>query len=149
MPWRKLIRDRQKLAFWRPNCLSPPGVLPKSRLLGLDIAHWTNVTISNDHATAAIILYLETEHSTMPLFDEHLFIDDLVNKRHRFCSSMLVNALLCYATVYANHKFAVSLNRTNRHHSTHMHSWSRLWLPSVLPSSSKRNAYGRMSNRIP
>ncbi|KAJ4863569.1 fungal zn(2)-Cys(6) binuclear cluster domain-containing protein [Trichoderma breve] len=68
-----------------------------SRLFQLNISHWTNVPISNEAAARAISLYLETDHPLLGYFDPNLFVSDLVNLKHDYCSPMLVNALLYWA----------------------------------------------------
>lgn len=40
-----------------------------------------------------------TEHLIIGMFDPDLFIGDLVEQRSNYCSSFLVNAVLCYAMV--------------------------------------------------
>ncbi|KAL1584791.1 hypothetical protein WHR41_06595 [Cladosporium halotolerans] len=67
------------------------------RLQKLDISYWTDVPISSGYAAAVISHYLQTEHPSMALFDPGLFVGDLVGKRERFCSRLLVNAVLAYA----------------------------------------------------
>lgn len=69
------------------------------RLQKLDISYWTDVPITSNYAAAVISHYLQTEHPSMALFDSGLFVGDLVGKRERFCSRLLVNALLAYAIV--------------------------------------------------
>ncbi|KAF3060868.1 hypothetical protein CFAM422_010936 [Trichoderma lentiforme] len=74
-----------------------PISLCDSRLFQLNISHWTNVPISNEAAARAISLYLETDHPLLGYFDPNLFVSDLVNLKHDYCSTMLVNALLYWA----------------------------------------------------
>lgn len=69
------------------------------RLQYLDIRYWTTVPIPNMYAASVISLYMTTDHPTVALFDAELFIRDLVGRGHRFCSSLLVNAVLCYQIV--------------------------------------------------
>lgn len=69
------------------------------RLQTLDISYWTDVPITSEYAAAVISHFLQTEHPSIALFDPGLFVGDLVNKRERFCSRLLVNALVAYAIV--------------------------------------------------
>ncbi|KAI8414059.1 hypothetical protein FOFC_07350 [Fusarium oxysporum] len=74
------------------------GIPIDPRLHHVDISHWTTVTISNQFATEAISLYLNMNQPWWAFFDTDLFLDDLVNVETNFCSRMLVNALLAWAT---------------------------------------------------
>jgi len=69
------------------------------RLSGLHIAAWTTVQVSNELAARIISLYLKTDHPLLGTFDPDLFVSDLINQQERFCSSLLVNALLYWGTV--------------------------------------------------
>ncbi|WKT46863.1 hypothetical protein QSH57_011737 [Fusarium oxysporum f. sp. vasinfectum] len=74
------------------------GIPIDPRLHRVDISHWTTVTISNQFAAEAISLYLNMNQPWWAFFDTDLFLDDLVNVETNFCSRMLVNALLAWAT---------------------------------------------------
>ncbi|KAJ3942151.1 uncharacterized protein N0V96_007645 [Colletotrichum fioriniae] len=76
-----------------------PRIRNEPRLKDLNIAFWTVVPISNQDAAEVISLYLETDHPILGLFDADLFLNDLVNGEVRYCSSLLVNALLAFACV--------------------------------------------------
>ncbi|KAK2033539.1 hypothetical protein LX32DRAFT_553579, partial [Colletotrichum zoysiae] len=75
----------------------PPGTLFDERLRLVDISKWTPVAIPNDLAINTISHYLENDYATIPLFSADLFIQDLVNLQHSFCSPFLVTAILCWA----------------------------------------------------
>ncbi|KAH7028886.1 uncharacterized protein B0I36DRAFT_363500 [Microdochium trichocladiopsis] len=80
--------------------LHGPGVqenLCDDRLQNLDISYWTTVPLPSNVAARIISTYLQTNHPIWGLFHADLFVRDLVEKRLEFCSSFLVNALLCYA----------------------------------------------------
>lgn len=87
------------------------------RLHRLKISFWTTIPISNSFAAAAISLYMTTEHSTIGIFDPDLFIGDLVEHRLNYCSSFLVNAILCYAVVCFEQgtSFDKTLTRISNH----------------------------------
>ncbi|EWG41373.1 hypothetical protein FVEG_15285 [Fusarium verticillioides 7600] len=63
------------------------------------ISHRTSVPISNQFAAEAIALYLNTNQPWWAYFDTDLFLYELANAETNFCSSILVNALLAWATV--------------------------------------------------
>ncbi|CAG7561152.1 unnamed protein product [Fusarium equiseti] len=85
-----------------PIVLSEAGSRPycDSRLEDLDISYWTKVPISDVSAATLISLYLETDQTIIAFIDADLFLDSLVDRRPKFCSSFLVTAMLyvaCYA----------------------------------------------------
>jgi hypothetical protein len=67
------------------------------RLHRLRIGYWTGVSIQDQVAARAISHYLQSNHAIFGFFDPDLFIHDLVEHRHEYCSSFLVNALLAHA----------------------------------------------------
>ena len=69
------------------------------RLLDLKIRYWTTVPISNDLAADLISTFLLVELPVYGFFDPDLFISDLTSQEGRFCSSLLVNSLLFWASV--------------------------------------------------
>lgn len=69
------------------------------RLNLLDITKWSDVKIPNDLAARIMSFYLKIDHPLLGLFDADLFLRDLVKVQHNFCSSMLVNAVLAWASV--------------------------------------------------
>lgn len=69
------------------------------RLCDVDASYWTRVKVSNRAVANLISVYLSWCHPTTRLFDQNLFLEDLVAYRHDFCSSVLVNALLAHACV--------------------------------------------------
>lgn len=92
-----------------------------TRLNNLQISNWTTVQVSNEFAAQVLSLYLTRDHPCMPFFDSELFLDDLVNQKTRYCSSFLVNAVLCLGCVSGIKltllKFAelVAYSRTSKH----------------------------------
>ncbi|KAF5656701.1 nitrogen assimilation transcription factor nit-4 [Fusarium heterosporum] len=64
------------------------------RLAKLNIGHWSSVPIPSNLAAKIISLYLETDHPLLGPFDPALFVDDLVHCRTRYCSELLVSALM-------------------------------------------------------
>lgn len=78
---------------------SKPNLYEDERLHELYIRFWTEVDISNELAASAIDVYLQHSHPAIGCFDAHLFIEDLISCRTRFCSAFLVHCLLAYALV--------------------------------------------------
>jgi len=54
------------------------------------------VVVHDDFFARIISTYLTWDHPPWKLFDEGLFIDDLVDGRGENCSKLLVNAILAY-----------------------------------------------------
>lgn len=82
----------------------PPAVddtqhLCDVRLHDLRISEWTQADIRNEDAAFLISRYLEIDHPILGFFDPELFTADLVTAQTRFCSQLLVNALLAYTCV--------------------------------------------------
>ncbi|UZP39173.1 hypothetical protein NXS19_006989 [Fusarium pseudograminearum] len=67
------------------------------RLEGLQIWQWTSVPIPETLAEQTISFYLSNEHPLLAFFDANLFIKDFVAGGGRFCSPVLVSALLAWS----------------------------------------------------
>ncbi|KAK4220609.1 hypothetical protein QBC38DRAFT_493879 [Podospora fimiseda] len=91
--------------------INPPLVglgltLCDPRLVGLEISgQWTKVSIDNILTVELISRYLETDHPIVVPFDADLFLDGLSTHNYRYCSPLLVTAILAwscqaYATSY-------------------------------------------------
>ncbi|KAK3937143.1 hypothetical protein QBC46DRAFT_393363 [Diplogelasinospora grovesii] len=78
---------------------SPPAPRKYSdeRLARIDMKRWTNVPVENDFAARAIQLYLKEELPLVGFLDPDRFLDDMVAGRTRFCSKLLVHALMAWA----------------------------------------------------
>ena len=86
-------------AIFRPWARAAQPPLCDQRLSQLQIGKWTDVPITDSMAAAAISLYLETDHPVLGLFDDDLFLNDLIAHKRDFCSPLLVCALLCSSLV--------------------------------------------------
>lgn len=80
-------------------CAPAPCFYCDDRLRQLRIGYWTSVPISDESAASVISLYLTLDHPLHGFFDADLFLTDLVDHRLRFCSPILVSALLHLACV--------------------------------------------------
>ncbi|KAH7310441.1 hypothetical protein B0I35DRAFT_73701 [Stachybotrys elegans] len=80
----------------QPSTFSAGG-LWTVRLAQAHIAYWTDMPITKDDAVRVITLYLDIDHPILGLFDADLFINDLLGTQQRFCSGLLVEALLSWA----------------------------------------------------
>ncbi|KAK9426263.1 hypothetical protein SUNI508_02704 [Seiridium unicorne] len=68
-----------------------------SRLVLLEVAPWTKVPASNSLLRALLEIYFIFEYPFHPFFHKDLFLDDMVSGRQRYCSPLLVNAVLAAA----------------------------------------------------
>jgi hypothetical protein len=66
------------------------------------IEHWTSL-VDDDVASHLLSLYFTWENPTWQLVDQNQFVHDLERGRTRFCSSLLVHALLFYGCVSTSH----------------------------------------------
>lgn len=84
-----------------PIELSSAGLKPycDSRLKDLDISYWSKVPISDESAATLISLYLETDQTIVGFIDADLFVQSLVDRVPKFCSTFLVTAMLYVACV--------------------------------------------------
>lgn len=69
------------------------------RLLNVKIRYWTTVPIPDDLAADLLSTFLRVEQPVYGFFQPDLFIRDLVGQEDRFCSSLLVNAVLFWSSV--------------------------------------------------
>lgn len=77
---------------------SPPEYYD-SRLKRLNVPYWTRVPAPTEFVARALSRYVYTYHSFPSSFDVDLFIQDLVTKKHTYCSPLLMNAVLYTACV--------------------------------------------------
>jgi hypothetical protein len=106
---RNHIPDIPSSVPQRSSQVSTPldsGKYCDSRLERLEIGYWSKVSISNADAASLVSFYIKTDHRIMGLFDADLFLEDLVERRQRFCSPFLVSAILCFSIVGTSTHYA-------------------------------------------
>lgn len=81
-----------------------------ARLNHIHIRRWTDVAITDDLAARAISLYLVNDSPWLGCFDNDLFLEDLIHGETRFCSRLLVNAVLSWACVSLINQWSTSCN---------------------------------------
>lgn len=86
-----------------------PARYADARLERIRIQYWTEIPIQDDVAARIINIYLVNETSWWGDFDVDLFLDDLINFRTRFCSRLLVHALLAWSSVSVTHSVRLTL----------------------------------------
>ena len=69
------------------------------RLNGLKPSNWTSVSSDDRLMRKLLLLYFQNEHQWFINLHRELFLDDMASMRLRFCSRLLVNAILAYACV--------------------------------------------------
>lgn len=70
-----------------------------ARLVQLDLSQWSGVTMDDALAARIVSFYLQTDHPLLGLFDSDLFLHDLLSLEQSFCSPMLLNAVMAWASV--------------------------------------------------
>ena len=63
---------------------------------------WTRVTRDDVFVKQLLDLYFCWAHPLQVLFSKELFLDDMANGRSKYCSPLLVNALLALACTYSD-----------------------------------------------
>ncbi|KAK4081289.1 uncharacterized protein Triagg1_2821 [Trichoderma aggressivum f. europaeum] len=71
-----------------------------TRLSSVDVSRWTAVSADNELMRALLHAYFLHEYSSYTIFQKDIFIQALTDGDERFCSSLLVNALLAQASVF-------------------------------------------------
>lgn len=72
----------------------PTQTLYDPRLERVNFSNWTDIPITHSEAVQAISDYLRLDHPVLGFFDVDPFLNDLSSNGTRFCSPLLVNALL-------------------------------------------------------
>jgi hypothetical protein len=70
-----------------------------TRLGTVNVARWTNVCADNGIMRHLLHIYLLSEYQLFPPFHKDYFLNDMVLGSNRFCTSLLVNAVLALACV--------------------------------------------------
>ncbi|ETS79216.1 hypothetical protein PFICI_09069 [Pestalotiopsis fici W106-1] len=71
--------------------------LHDARLASIDITKWTAVPASNSLLLSLFEIYFIFEYPFHSVFHKDLFLDDMLSGKQRFCSPLLVNAVLAAA----------------------------------------------------
>lgn len=140
VPFEPKIRD-QSWAPHRRHNMTDPG-LYDHRLRDVRASTWTSVVVEDRVFASIISSYLTWDHPPWRLFDEDMFINDLVAGRATHCSRLLVNAILAYGCVSRMPRRCSRQALPDTHHSIIMPLSSRPQKLSGPFSSSKRSSYG-------
>ena len=70
-----------------------------SRLASARPSQWTTVCADDKLMTGILAVYFRAEYSFVSPFQKDYFLEDMAAQKSRFCSSLLVNAMLAYASV--------------------------------------------------
>lgn len=60
---------------------------------------WTSISSDDNWMRKLFNIYFLQEYHAAPFFHKDYFLEDMIAKRHEFCSSLLVNAILTMACV--------------------------------------------------
>ncbi|KAI9163566.1 nitrate assimilation regulatory protein nira [Paramyrothecium foliicola] len=69
-----------------------------SRLEEVIPSQWTNVSVDDVFMRKLLQLYFLHEYDSLPLFHKDYFLDAMLALDNRFCSALLVNAILAHAS---------------------------------------------------
>lgn len=86
--------ETQQPQYFRPYAVAQ---IADSRITGAEFSHWTSVCTDDKLVRALLHVYLLTDYQTFSFFHKDFFLDDLNSRRPRFCSSLLVHAILAHA----------------------------------------------------
>jgi hypothetical protein len=78
------------------------AALVEPRIDRVSASKWTRVTSSDDLVRSLLRTYFKCEFPYNCFFHIDSFLDDLASGRERYCSSLLVNAILANACVRVN-----------------------------------------------
>ena len=67
---------------------------------------WTTVTADAELVDHLLNMYFCWAHPYYVVFSKELFLDDMANGRSKYCSPLMVNALLSFACVYSDRQDA-------------------------------------------
>jgi hypothetical protein len=83
----------------QPHYLKPyaTATIADSRVATMDVARWTNACADNHLMKSLVHTYLFSDYQIFPSFHKDYFLDDMLSGNTRFCSSLLVNAVLAHA----------------------------------------------------
>jgi hypothetical protein len=70
-----------------------------SRISSVKASTWTTVTADDEFVQKLLEIYFLVDHPFYPLIHKDAFLEDMISGRRRYCSSLLVNALLTQACV--------------------------------------------------
>lgn len=98
---RRQEEHRELANKYPPQYLRPyhAARLVDSRLSAVDVTRWTNVITDNNLFAALLSAYLLREYPGLAVFHKDTFLQALVDGDRRFCSPLLVNALMAEACV--------------------------------------------------
>lgn len=86
---------------FKPQYLTPyvAAKIMEPRIELARLSKWTTVSNDDQLMRKLLYLYLLNEYHWLSCFQKDLFLDDMVSGQTRFCSSLLVNAVLAHACV--------------------------------------------------
>ena len=123
-----------------PSLRSVPGfgILSDARFKKVSAKRWTNVVCDEVLFADLLMIYFAIEHPFFAFFDKDLFLDDLVAGRSRFCSALLVNAILSISCVSiadpAEDVIQPSTNVAVKHYSAQIECRGQPWNDRYLGS---------------
>lgn len=96
--WQPYDRGTNHNSSASPSTDSPPPNAD-TRLI---IRSWTRVTDDIEFIHHLLQLYFDWQHNSFPVFSRRRFLEDLISGRSRFCSDLLLNAILSMGCAFSD-----------------------------------------------
>lgn len=119
---------------------------------------WTRVTRDSTFVEHLLSLYFCWSHPYYVLFSKELFLDDMANGRSKYCSPLMVNALLAFSCLYSDrpearenpsdprtagdHFFSEAKRLLNENESSNLTTVQALALMGLREASCSRDSSG-------
>lgn len=96
--WQAYDRSANPNLSTSPSAGSPPPDVDTHSM----VRSWTKVTDDIEFVQHLLQLYFIWQHSTFPVFSRRKFLEDLISGRPRFCSDLLLNAVLSMGCAFSD-----------------------------------------------
>lgn len=96
--WQPYDRATNQNSSASPSTGSPSSHMDTRSI----IRSWTRVTDDIEFIQHLLQLYFGWQHSSFPVFSRRKFLEDLVSGRQRFCSELLLNAILSMGCAFSD-----------------------------------------------
>lgn len=98
MQWMSKIQPHTETSSWLNQVLTPP----KSSMRKVSLDTWTNATTDGFLVQHLLALYFSWEYPAFACLSKEHFFKDFDDGRHRYCSPILVNALLALGARFSS-----------------------------------------------
>lgn len=84
------------------NCLGPAVYFPLGSAMQVSASVWTSITEDSDVVQRLLALYFCWEYPIFASINKEYFVEDFLAGQARYCSPILVNALLALGCCFSN-----------------------------------------------